>query len=75
MFRVKPQATAFLFLHLVLLIGSIVLPSRVADSMARCLVSESYVAIELLKIIFNLALSDTDQARDNTVLTALVTAF
>ena len=33
-------------------------PNRVADGMTRCLVSESYVAIELIQTISNLALSD-----------------
>lgn len=64
-----------LVLHFDLPIGINVLRGRVADGVTRCLVSESYVATELLRMISNLALSDIDQARDNTVLTSLVTAF
>ena len=71
----RAPSYGMLVLHFDLPIGSNVLPSKEADGMTRCLMPELYVAIELLKMISNLALSDLDQARENTVLTSLVTAF
>ena len=76
-FMTPPEAPSYgsLFLRFNLPTGRNVLSTSVANVMIRCLVSESYVAIELLKMISNLALSDLNLAGDNMVLTAWVTAF